>query len=153
MRAEITRPANTTAYAAGDVVAANAAVAPIQLTGIGRQASATGEITHVSLETNNATVTNGDFAIHFFRESFVLEADNAAWASLHANRANYLGFITLPTLLAKGGAAATKDDDLRIPFQCSTSGANLFVVIEAMGAYTPASGQVFSISVGAVVDP
>jgi len=149
-RAEITRAANTTAYAAGDIINGSGLTVPIPLS-VARQANGRGEITQVLLETDLATITNGDIRVHFFRESHTLAADNAAFASLHANRANYLGFVTLPTLIAMGGGAAAKDDDLRIPFQASSSSEKIYAVLEALGAYTPASGQVISLSVGVIL--
>lgn len=149
-RAEITRAANTTAYAAGDIINGSGLTVPIPLD-IARQASGHGEIVQVVLETDLATITNGDIRVHFFKESHTLAADNAAFASLHANRANYLGFVTLPTLIAMGGGAAAKDDDLRIPFESSSSDGKIYAVLEALGAYTPASGQVISLSIAAVL--
>lgn len=142
-RTSITRPANTTAYTIGDVVNGNSATTPIALpVGVN-----SGEITQVVLETNNETVTLGTFRIHFFSGSFTIAADNAIFATLHANRAVYCGFVDLPILAldaAGAGAAQTKDDDLRIPFEGST----IYAVIVALGAYVPASAQVFHLTVG-----
>ena len=151
-RSEITRPADVTAYAAGDVVAGAGIVAPIRLTGVGRQSGGAGEIVQLAIATNLATITFGTFRVHFFKESFVLAADNAAFAQLHANRANYLGYTEPPILAATGGGAATKDDDLRIPFECSSTAPDIFAVIEALAAYVPASGQIISLSVGVTRD-
>lgn len=142
-RTEFTRPANTTAYAAGDVVNGNAVTIPIALPISGGG----GEITHVSLATNLDTVTFGTFRVHFFTASFTIAADNALFTQLHANRATYLGFVDLPILINDGagaGAAQTKDDDVRIPFSADA----LYAVIVATAAYVPASAQVFSLSVG-----
>lgn len=149
-RADITRAANTTAYAAGDVINGSGLTVPIPLS-VARQASGHGEIIQVVLETDLATITNGDIRVHFFSESHTLAADNAAFASLHANRANYLGFVTLPTLIAMGGGAAAKDDDLRIPFISSSADGKIYAVLEALGAYTPGSAQVISLSVGVIL--
>lgn len=142
IRAEITRPANTTAYTIGDIVAGNGILVPIAFSVQGA-----GEIIQVALETNLDTVTLGLFRVHFFTASFVTPADNAPFTALHANRAAYLGYTDLPTLVtdaAGSGAAQTKADALRIPFE----GTALFAVIIALGAYVPASGQVISLSLG-----
>src|SRR5688572_17883793 len=84
IRTEITRPADVTAYAAGDVVGAAASTVPITLADVARKVGGSGEIVHISLETNNVTVTNGIFTVHFFTTSFTVAADNAAFADIHA---------------------------------------------------------------------
>lgn len=155
IRAEITRPANVTAYAAGDVVGADASTVPITLADVARKLGGSGEIVHVSLETNNVTVTNGTFAVHFFTASFTVAADNAAFADIHAQRANWVGSVSLPILVAdsaSAGGAWSKVDNVRIPFVCAGASDDLFAVIVVTGAYTPASGQVFSLSIGVLRD-
>ena len=89
--ASFTRPANTTAYAAGDVVGPVTTPAVQTLAGAGRVNGGTGKIVAATLETNNATVTNGTFRVHIFNASFTPEADNAAFAGQHTNRAAYQG--------------------------------------------------------------
>lgn len=142
-RASFTRPANTTAYAAGDVVNGDGVLVPIALSIGGGK----GEICQVVLTKSGEVLTLSTFRVHFFSASFATDADNAIFTKLHANRATYLGFVDLPIMVNDGtgsGAAFTKDDDVRIPF----GGETVYAVITAVGAYTPASAEVFHLTVG-----
>jgi hypothetical protein len=147
-----TRPADTTAYAAGDVVN-NSTTAPTVLTmaGVGRRNGGSGEIVRISLTTNNATVTNGTFRVYIFNATHATQNDNAAWTALHANRAALVGYVDLAILSvdsASGTAAVSKDDDVRMPFVCAAGDDDLYVEVVATGAYTPASAQVFQVQLG-----
>ena len=139
---DFTRPANTTAYAAGDVVN-GAGTVPIAIP-VGVNG---GEITQVRLTKSTETLTLATFRVHFFSASFTIAADNAIFATGHANRATYLGFVDLPIMVNDGTGsnfAFTKDDDVRIPF----NGETVYAVITALAAYVPASAEVFNISIG-----
>jgi len=150
VRASFTRPANTTAYAAGDVVNGDGVLVPVTVAGAARRDGGSGVIEYVALETNNVTVTNGTFRVHFFNASHATAADNAAFASLHANRAAYVGFADLTILVADSASAtgAQTQVDVNIPFVCASDDDDLYAVVVATGAYTPASGQVFQLTVG-----
>ena len=142
-QASFTRPANTTAYAAGDVVNGDGVLVPIALPA----GQAGGTITSVRLTKSGEVLTLSTFRVHFFSASFAIPADNAIMTALHANRASYLGFVDLPIMVNDGtgsGAAFTKDDDVRIPFSSET----VYAVIVAVGAYTPASAEVFNLGIG-----
>jgi hypothetical protein len=155
--ATFTRPSNTTAYAAGDVVGPVTTDAVETLSGAGRSNGGTGRIVAAVLETNNATVTNGTFRVHLFNASFTPEADNAAFASLHTNRASYQGYFDFNILVAdsaSAGAAVAQlrnatdvDNGIPLDFECAAGDTALYAVIVALGAYTPASAQVFRLSV------
>lgn len=142
-QASFTRPANTTAYAIGDVVNGDGILVPIVLPA--NQSG--GSIRQVRLTKSAEVLTLSTFRVHFFSATFAIPADNAQFTALHANRATYLGFIDLPIMVNDGagsGAAFTKDDDLCIPFP----GETVYAVIVAMGAYVPVSAEVFNLGVG-----
>lgn len=155
IRASVTRPANTTAYAAGDVVNGDGVTVPVTLTAAARKDGGGGVIESVGLLTNNVTVTNGTFRVHFFNASHTIAADNAAFASLYANRAAYIGFADLTILVADSASAtaAAVNVDVNLPFQCASGSDDLYAVIVATGAYTPASGQVVQLTVAVRRDP
>lgn len=154
--ASFTRPSNTTAYAAGDVVGPVTTDAVETLSGVGRTNGGTGRIVAAILETNLATVTNGTFRVHLFNTSFTPEADNAAFASLHANRAYYQGYFDFNILVADSASAAAAvaqlrnatdiDNGIPLDFECASGDSALYAVIVALAAYTPASAQVFRLS-------
>jgi hypothetical protein len=141
--AEITRPANTTAYAAKDVIAADAAVAPIALANVARKVGGSGYIVGAKLVTDQSTNV-ARFRVHFYRTTHVVPADNAAFTLLYANRANRLGSIDIGPLATEGtgsDAATGQNMDARIPFVADGAARQLLAVIEVLDAFTPASGQ------------
>jgi hypothetical protein len=158
VHASITRPADTTAYAAGDAVS-NSTSAPtaISAADVVDVNGGSGRIVEIALETNNATVTNGTFRVYVFNTSFTPNNDNAASDKVHANRAYLQGYADLPLLTADGasaGSAVTRvnesvaggDDGVPMHFVCASGDNDLYIVLVATGAYTPASGQVFDIA-------
>lgn len=140
---EITRPANVTAYTAKDVVAADAAVAPIALSNVARKVGGSGYIVGAKLVTDQSTNV-GRFRIHLYRTTHVTPADNAAFTLLYANRANRLGSIDIGPLGTEGAgsdAAVGQNLDVRLPFVADGAARQLLAVIETLDAFTPTSGQ------------
>ena len=158
VQATFTRAANTTAYAARDVVSGDGVTTPLRLADVVDINGGSGRIVDVILECDEPTVTNGTFNIHFFNASHTVAADNAAFASLHANADEYQGFCPV-TLAAAGegavgrnsGKVVSAEGTLPIPFVCASGDNDLYVVIEATAAYTPKSAGAFRLSV--VVEP
>jgi len=156
--ATFTRPADTTTYTIGDVVGPVTTPAAQSFPKAARVNGGSGKVTRVTLETNNPTVTLGTFRWHFFNTAVVPAADNAAFL-LHAliTNNNYLGYVDPPILVADYATAtgvvsrltAGIDAAKGIPldYQCATSGTGLWVVLVALGAYVPISGQVFNLSI------
>jgi hypothetical protein len=154
--ASFTRPSNTTAYAAGDVVGPVTTAAVQTITGAARQNGGSGKIVGAILETNNATVTNGTFRVHVYNASFTPDADNAAFAGQHTNRAAYQGSFDFNILVADSAsaegaiaqlrAATDVDNGLPLNFECAAGNSALYCVIVALGAYVPASAQVFQLT-------
>jgi hypothetical protein len=152
----IARPADTTAYAAGDVVGPITTPAIQTLAGAARSQGGTGRIVAATLETNNATVTNGTFRVHIFNASFTPAADNAAFAGQHTNRAAYQGYFDFNIVVADSASAegaiaqlrASLDVDNGLPldFECASGNTSLYAVVVALAAYVPASGQIFYLS-------
>lgn len=146
--ANFTRPANTTAYASGDLVANNTtagSVAAMQFTvsvGYGRGL----KIKSVKLETDNTTATNADFRLHLYAsDPTVTNGDNGAWLTTETN---HIGYVDLDTLLAFSDAIAntTPYDDTQNIYWRLATGQILYGLLEARGAYTPASGEVYTVT-------
>lgn len=148
----ITRPADTTAYASGDLVANNVtagSVTPLQFT-VSDVAGTTqvpirGTVTRARMRFNDETVTNAQFRLHLYTASPTpANGDNGAWKT--TKHAEYLGSIDVTvdkvfTSNAVGISAAAA-----IPFELS-AGAVLYGLLEARAAYTPTSGEVFNITI------
>lgn len=140
------RPANTTAYASGDLVANHATAGSVVLPtiGIARVPGGTGRIKRAFLKKSDAGVTNAAFRIHLYRAiPTPTNGDNGAWLT---TQSSYLGSydVTVDKAFADGAAGFSAAAD--IPFDLGVGAQRVWVVIEARGAYTPASAETFTVS-------
>lgn len=153
--ASFVRPANTTAYTSGDLVANDTTainVIPMPLS-IGRGGL---RITQVRLEKDNTTATNSTFRVHFFESNpTVVNGDNGV---LSYNLSNYIGFVDMPTMTATtSGCYGVRHSGEASSFQAGSasglfgyaSSTYVYAIIEARAAYTPASGETLTLTVTA----
>lgn len=150
--ATITRPADTTAYAAKDAVA-DSTSAPTVLTfsKIARLPGSSGYIVKARLMTNQSTNT-ARFRLHLYHTAPTAINDNAAHTLLWANRANRVGYIDFPAAQTEGtgsDAANSQNDTVRMPFVCASASRHLYGLLETLDAFTPASGQIIYIELTA----
>lgn len=156
--ATFNRPANTTAYASGQLVANSTtagSVVPLSLAAA-RINAGTGAIRRVRLSTNKTGLAGNEvFRVHLFKTSpTVANGDNGAF-SVNGVAAVHLGIfdITLDRVFndgAKGVAAPIVGSE--ILFDAGTGTQNIFALIEARGAYTPASGETFVLALEVMRD-
>lgn len=152
------RPADTTAYAAGDLVANSttaAAVIPLEFD-ITKIKCRAGVIGYLRLYKSTATVTLATFVLHLFAEAPVVTAgDNAALAVASAR--HFLGSAACD--LSTGAFVATADVRARFAVLSGTSPAliafdnsdklvkkSLYGLLVATAGYTPASGEQFTVT-------
>lgn len=147
----LTRPADTTAYASGDLVANSTtagSVAAITLAGATINPGGRGKIERVRLAFNDATLTNAQFRVHLFTTAptTFTNGDNGALAM--NGFADYLGSVdvTVAQAFSASPAGAAGFADCDISFVAKTGGSDLYGVLEARAAYTPTSGEVFTLS-------
>jgi len=150
--AAFTRPANTTAYTAGDVVSNDATTTTLlEIPAIGRRPGATGYITGVILITDLKSITPSIKLKFFNASTATVAADNAASKELYADASKVAaGAITMPAMTTPAdttNSTLSKSEDmtLRVPFKCAADSQSLFVLLEAVDAFTPASGQGFTL--------
>lgn len=148
-----TRPADTTAYASGDLVANSTTAATVQSSGI-LEFTNVGfggglRLEAVRIRKTGTTTTNGSFRVHFWnaRPATVTNGDNGAFSISGA--ANYLGAFDVSTDRAftdgaAGRGLAVTGSPLNVTLH---TGTTLYGLVEARAAYTPASGESFSIIV------
>lgn len=149
--ADFTRPADTTAYASGDLVANSTTAGDVTPLRFILPSNISGHI-HIHrcrLLKSDASVTNASFRVHFYTSSPVFSnGDNGA--IIADNPSAYLGYIDVTvghafaTDAVGWGGAAT--DALAIVADLD-AGASIYCAIEARGAYTPASAEVFTLMV------
>lgn len=142
IQSSVTRPADTTAYASGDLVANSTtagSVVPLSFANFAR-AGAHSKIRRVRIDASKADVTNAQFRVHFYSTSpTVANGDNGAWSS---TQSGYLGYIavTVDQLFSNGASGfATGEINGKV--------TTLYALIEARAAYTPASAETLTVTV------
>lgn len=143
-----TRPADTTAYASGDAVANSTtagSVVPLNFpncsNGVGRSL----QIRRVRINKSGTGVTNASFRLHLFNVLPGVGAGDNAAISITTGMARYLGQVDVTVGQAFGDGAAGQ---ATTEMNCFPVGgaSNLYGLLEARGAYTPASAEIFTIS-------
>lgn len=169
--ATFTRPSDTTAYAAGDIVAnstTGASVVPLRFPAL-RTANGSGVITGGRVIKSDDDLTNASFRLWIFsRQPFAAAgypADNAALTLTYAAMQSFVGMIDFTTFIDAGSANVAVANPTRnlLPFNCSRAqrmptsdtitvggvtydGTQLlYGVLEARAAYTPASAEQFTV--------
>lgn len=164
-----TRPADTTAYASGDLVANSTtagSVVSLLLANAGRAGANRlgGRILSARLLKSTATLTAATFRVHFFTAApTVTNGDNGAFVIADASLPNYLGAIDIDMsstgplvqassarVIGRGypaGVANNLGTD-GIPFQLTdASNPSIYALVEARGAYAPGNAEVFTLYV------
>jgi hypothetical protein len=147
--ATLVRPADTTAYASGDLVANSVtagSVAARSFTTAARISGGNGKVVGAKIQKSTNSVTNAAFRLHLFTvvPTFASNGDNDPISgNVVASAKGYIGYIDI--------AAMTGFSDVAwgfgtgsLPFVAVAQ--TLFGVVEARGAYTPGDSEVFTIS-------
>lgn len=144
----ITRPSNTTAYTAGDVVGDTGGSAILTLNSIGPSGGYI-LIQSAALIFSDSTVPSGmgSFRVHFYSASPTAIADNAAFDLVSGERANYMGFIELPAPQDFGSTLYTQVDYPGRLVKLAAASTTVFAEIETRGAYTPVSASTVELRV------
>jgi hypothetical protein len=144
-----TRPADTTAYASGDLVASSTtagSVTPLSFTAA-RVAAGSFSVLRGRIKKSGTSATNAAFRIHLFTVSpTVTSGDNGAFA-IATGIAGYLGYLDVTSMQTAGdgcmghgapnvGSAIVVD---------LSSGQVIYGLLEARGAYTPDNAETFDV--------
>lgn len=144
---QVTRPGDTTAYAAEDAFA-NSTSAPTSggftLTGCARASGGSGVITDavVGMSTNAGTSLQGE--VWLFDTSVTAINDNAAFSISDADRDKLVGIIPFTTNQSGSLNASAHVTGLNMGFTCVGS-ADLRFLVKVKNAYTPANAEVFTV--------
>lgn len=144
----ITRPSNTTAYTAGDVVGDTGGSAILTLSSIGPSGGYI-LIQSAALIFGDSTVPSGmgAFRIHLFSSSPTAIADNAPFDLTSGERDAYMGYIDLSAPQDLGSTIYTQVDYPGRLVKLAAASTTLFVEIETRGAYTPVSASTVELRV------
>lgn len=144
----VTRPANTTAYASGQLLANSTtagSVTALQFTST-RLSAGTATIRRGRLSKTSTTTTVSAFRLHLFSASPLAPTNGDGGVFIPVGAANYLGAIDFPSMIACTDGAAGNGAPLvgsDITFALG-SGTTVYGLIEARAAYVPTSGEVFT---------
>lgn len=152
---QMARPADTTQYAASDLVANSTtagAVVPLAFGTIPGEMMVRGGV----ILSSNDTVTAAAFSLYLFSVSpTVTNGDNGAFAVTAANAKNLMGILGGSVSTATGGGKMTR--------LCPIDGAGTFLggappvicsgsiygLIKVNGTYTPTSAETFDVVIAA----
>lgn len=148
-----TRPSDTTAYAANDLIANDVDAGDVEAlefaigTGNGRGVKIVGARL---VKTDASDVANSAITLHLYAsDPTPANGDNGAWST---DIANYIGSIAFPTM------TAFTDDALAVVHEGAISGGvnslktylrstdTIYGLLMATAAYSPASAEVFTVS-------
>lgn len=151
------RPADTTAYAVGDLVSNSTTAASCTYIAIpaSRVAAGSGLIRRVMIRSSSQTLTNASYRVHLYnaQPATVAVGDNAAITLIDANK--YLGSVDV-TISQAFGSGTTGSVGYGIPSQDIAfklaSGVNVYALLEARAARTPDASEQFVIGLDVIQD-
>lgn len=145
-----TRPANITAYTAGDVMGDGTTLV-FNNTSFGEFDS--GIIQQAIISSSAYVATPPDAELWLFDTTVAAVADNAAFTLTDAELATLVGIVQFETANWKvglatagvGGNMCCVAGNLGIPFNTKKGLNHLFGILVVRNAYVPISGEVFSV--------
>lgn len=140
----ITRPANTDAYIAGDVVGGAFLLKgwPINLDLL---------VTNIKLDVHETAVPSGmtSFSLKLYDATPPSAlADNAAWDLPAGDRANYIGSISLGSPADIGSTLTVEAEQINKQIRSGSQGVYAYLVTTA--GYTPSSAGVMTVTAYAI---
>ena len=144
--ASFTRPADTTQYAANDLIAnSTTACSVIPMSFPIGNTPGQFRLTRVRIYKSGTGVTTANFRLHLYDALPVIAAgDNAAWSTDSA--AHWLGNIDMASMLAfTDGAAGTASAVAGSELIIRTSSKTIYGLLMNLSTYTPASAEVFTV--------
>jgi len=146
----ITRPANATQYAAGDVIGDTGGSGIMTITGAARVNGGSGMIVSVTVIDSAVETVKPNLELYLFDTAPAGIADNAPWAPSDAEMKRLLGYIDLDNtpLVTANNCTYRVTSHNPIPFKCLAGSKDLYCVLVERGTYTPISGEVFTLRIG-----
>ena len=147
-----TRPANTTAYAVGDVINESASAGTGWVfSNTVRKIGGSGVVKRVYINDSANVATNLQAELFLFDTVPGVENDNVANTLTDAEMLTLVAVVPVSTARfgdvtsGAGGNALLESADVNIPFRCTGSSTTLFGVLIAKNAYVPVSAEIFTI--------
>jgi hypothetical protein len=148
--ASFTRPADTTAYAVGDIVANSTTAGSVTFPAltVARVAAGSAMLRRLKLHKSTNVTTGAVFRVHLWRAApaTVTNGDNGVFST--SGVADYLGAwdVTVDRAFTDGACGygvPVRGADQTIKL---ASGTTIVYGVEALGAYTPGNAEVFTVT-------
>jgi hypothetical protein len=143
--ATLTRPDNTTQYAAGDIVAdATSGATVLAVPSCASRKGGAGVVSAVQCHLNSNQSTSADLELWIFKSQPTAQQDNAAADFAQADLTDRIGVVDLgdsPDVADAGSGADGKvmyaETNVNLPFECTDDTDSLYIVPVVRNAYTP----------------
>ena len=148
VQTDVTRPADTAVYAAGDAISDSTATPTtggFTFTSAARKSGGSGIIIAATFSSANDPATRLSGELFIFDQAVTAVNDNAAFAVSDAEIKTLAGVVPF-SLFDAGNNGFCAVNNIAIPFVCVGS-ANLRFLLRARNAYTPASGEVITCTI------
>jgi hypothetical protein len=146
---DFTRPADTTAYTANDVVGATAAA--LTFPNLGSPDGSEVIITSASVRRDSSAIVSGEtsYRLHLYNVTPPsAPADNAAWNLPSGDRASYLGYVDIGAITDLGSTLWAETSN--IGKQVKLLSGSLYGLLVTIGAYTPVSADTFNVKLACI---
>jgi hypothetical protein len=150
-----TRPADTTAYAAGDVISESTSAGTVWTFPFARSLGLGGILQDAALIQSVAQSTKLDADLYLFDTTIASNLnDNAAFAPSDAEMKTLLTVISFTGSNAKVGSGNVSIEYLNASrsLQCAAASLSLFGVLVARNAYVPTSGEDITLRLRSIQD-
>jgi hypothetical protein len=149
--ASFSRPANTTAYASGQLVANSTtagSVVPLSFTAA-RTNGGGFLVRRAIIAKSGASLTNAQFRLHLYTSSpTIANGDGATWSTTRSGHACDID-VTFTTAFTDGAdGIGVPNVNAQIYPDCNIAangGTTVYGLLEARAAYTPLSGETFTV--------
>lgn len=150
-----TRPNDTNAYAALDVIAESTTVGTTwTFSSIGPSGGGKIVIDAITLRIDVSAIPSGmgSFRLHLYSSDPTAINDNAAFDLPSGDRAKYLGFVETPTPYDLGSTLWSATEDMSFPVrkQVTLASSTLYGILQTVAAFTPTASAVKTITLHAV---
>lgn len=146
-----TRPADTTAYAAGDAISdSTSAPTAFEIPNCVEQNGAGGLLLSTLIMSTNPSTTNASFDLLVFESTYTPVNDNAAFTISSAQRDAVVesGQHASSIFVADAAGKSCVRNGRNLPFVCGPESKSLYIALLARGAYVPTSGERLTIRLG-----
>lgn len=147
-----TRPANTTAYDAGDVLAESASAGTVWTFADIGPTGGTVLVTSITLKVglDAVPVGMGSFRLHLFKAPPTTLNDGDPVNVAVADRGNYLGWVDIPSPIDRGATLVAQDYYMRQQLRLRPGDTSLYGFLETVGGYTPTSQTEYAVTMHTV---